>query len=1062
MPLSHFSRTIVFILTFPSTERLQMVKSKEILQEMNPESTNIYIDGLIDHYKSRPDSMESMCLIIFAAWFDFISNAQHDKIINKKHFGKSKIGKIIANRVKNYLQENRDDDDYGEILNERFLNGEPQLIGEFFELRDKKGWIQRRERCKLVRYRNYDKDKATERRHFLREQMMLYYPFRREGEIENHNNLEDIYGERMEKIAENKHEFNGFYGYGSIDDLELELEKIAEEFDDIREDRLEEECEDYLNAQAILEAEDDELDASQLAMREELEAEYGHFARLEPDMVRVDRIDEEDSDKLTTNEMTKKMPNKLYYNSLASLNLTQQRYIMTVVKKLSNNEKFYHLMIGPGGCGKSYVIKLINQAIMRHIDTKLALQNNITPAECLNPPTFVLMSSFLGKVAFRMRGQTIHSAFSIRVCDFTDSGNYEKLRKKFGVNLETNSCALQLIIFDEVSLIDKKLFQLIDKKLRGMLNKPKEQFGGIPMILSGDFNQNRPISGGFIFEKDDSGYKALINNDRNELWEQFELIELSEIMRQRDDKEFSEALTYFGNTGFIDLPQRYLDVFNSCIRPFDSIPKDAVFLFATNNARKEMNDTRIVEPYFEQFAYDKVIGAKDEKDAKFKHNKYIHSLEELDDEKKHYMPNMIKIQLNIKYMLLYNDDVPDGIANGTVGILRNYTMHKKQKDQIDTLFFDFLEDDVGFNRRTSFMITGHVLNRLILPMTTAELKKLTPIKRATAKINIAPTRYDWVFQRTQFQLVPCEAMTISKIQGDTCEVVAFDISQTMAHMRSNYYVAMSRVTKKNNLYLYGADCLIGNKRVGAGYGVGESRLIKSLTTREAKKARKHYLENSVVQIEMARMRREKKVSLEFENIFQKKTDTSVSIMFYNVDGDLKNKFHVLKKDFGINTCDIVIFTNCSYDPLNDTNQYLFDEYSLIKSSGVKDNTKCGHFMYCRSKRVYPIGLEVLKTNDDRGSNVDLELTLFKFYFQNSWLFICFVQNNSCKDIKDFYNYVKTFLKHSVQENCMTEIELTNQTTLMFTCNYAFKFSDKEVTYLNNKLKAKWKLLNYLI
>ena len=46
-----------------------------------------------------------------------------------------------------------------------------------------------------------------------------------------------------------------------------------------------------------------------------------------------------------------------------------------------------------------------------------------------------------------------------------------------------------------------------------------------------------------------------------------------------------------------------------------------------------MNDTRIVEPYFELFAYDKVIGAKDEKDAKFKHNKYIDSLEELDDEK---------------------------------------------------------------------------------------------------------------------------------------------------------------------------------------------------------------------------------------------------------------------------------------------------------------------------------------------------------------------------------------------------------------------------------------------
>ena len=108
------------------------------------------------------------------------------------------------------------------------------------------------------------------------------------------------------------------------------------------------------------------------------------------------------------------------------------------------------------------------------------------------------------------------------------------------------------------------------------------------MIVSGEFNQNRPISGGFIFEKDESGQKALINNDRNKLWERFELIEQTETMRL---KEFSEALTYFGNTGLIDLPQRYLDVSISCIRPFDSIPKDAAFHFATNNAINVMNDT---------------------------------------------------------------------------------------------------------------------------------------------------------------------------------------------------------------------------------------------------------------------------------------------------------------------------------------------------------------------------------------------------------------------------------------------------------------------------------------
>ena len=81
-----------------------------------------------------------------------------------------------------------------------------------------------------------------------------------------------------------------------------------------------------------------------------------------------------------------------------------------------------------------------------------------------------------------------------------------------------------------------------------MFNKPTEQFGGILIILSGVFNQNRATSCDFIFEKDESGSQAL--------------------------------------TGY--------------------------------NARKEMNDTRFLEPHSKQFAYDKVLGTKDEKDAKFK------------------------------------------------------------------------------------------------------------------------------------------------------------------------------------------------------------------------------------------------------------------------------------------------------------------------------------------------------------------------------------------------------------------------------------------------------------
>ena len=52
---------------------------------------------------------------------------------------------------------------------------------------------------------------------------------------------------------------------------------MCEELDEIREDHLAEECEEYLNAQALLQADDEELGDEAILLREELEAEYGYY-----------------------------------------------------------------------------------------------------------------------------------------------------------------------------------------------------------------------------------------------------------------------------------------------------------------------------------------------------------------------------------------------------------------------------------------------------------------------------------------------------------------------------------------------------------------------------------------------------------------------------------------------------------------------------------------------------------------------------------------------------------------------------------------------------------------
>ena len=61
---------------------------------------------------------------------------------------------------------------------------------------------------------------------------------------------------------------------------------------------------------------------------------------------------------------------------------------------------------------------------------------------------------------------------------------------------------------------------------------------------------------------------------------------------------------------------------------------------------------------------------------------------------------------------------------------------------------------------------------------------------------------------------------------------------------------------------------------------------------------------------------------------------------------------------------------------------------------------------------------MLRTNDQKESATRMELTLFKFILNNTCLYVCFIQNNQCHDINDFYTYVKKFLQNPVQEKCM--------------------------------------------
>ncbi|CAF1690134.1 unnamed protein product, partial [Adineta ricciae] len=141
-----------------------------------------------------------------------------------------------------------------------------------------------------------------------------------------------------------------------------------------------------------------------------------------------------------------------------------------------------------------------------------------------------------GKAAALIDGMTLHSFLSLPVnqCKHKLVQLNSDVSNRIGVKLKD----LQLLIIDEISMVGFTMFQQVDARLQQIM-RTKKPFGGISVIVLGDFNQLRPVGDKYIFQFNNS-YNALVDSP---LWSLFELFELTEIVRQKDDKTFAIALS---------------------------------------------------------------------------------------------------------------------------------------------------------------------------------------------------------------------------------------------------------------------------------------------------------------------------------------------------------------------------------------------------------------------------------------------------------------------------------------------------------------------------------------
>jgi len=170
-------------------------------------------------------------------------------------------------------------------------------------------------------------------------------------------------------------------------------------------------------------------------------------------------------------------------------------------------------LTGCPGTGKTYCLN----EIIRHCRQKTA---NIG------------VTAATGCASVLLNGSTLHSFLSVGLARQPAGDLYDKLVSQY-YPAKVEKCKqlrqLRTLIIDEISMINAELLQKVSDYLK-LLKRSDLPFGGVQMILVGDFYQLPPVSGKFCFEA--------------AVWQEADLftVVLEEQMRQIGDVVFKDIL----------------------------------------------------------------------------------------------------------------------------------------------------------------------------------------------------------------------------------------------------------------------------------------------------------------------------------------------------------------------------------------------------------------------------------------------------------------------------------------------------------------------------------------
>ena len=355
-----------------------------------------------------------------------------------------------------------------------------------------------------------------------------------------------------------------------------------------------------------------------------------------------------------------------------------------------------------------------------------------------------------GKAANNVKGTIIHAAFHIPANQSLHE--YSPLSHDVLNTYRARYRYLQWILIDEISMVSNDILKYVHLRLQD-IKQDKQPFGAVNIVTIGDLYQLQPVMGQFVFMNLKYGYGPLATN----LWkEYFTIYELTEIMRQRDEKKFAELLNRLRigkhTQNDIKTIKKALVTKNQT----DGL-HDIPHFFLTRKKVMEYNKN-ILENSREKTTDITAIDIAPSDISEGFRKQLVEAINKrIKKETTGGLEKTIHIALDHQYDLVtINVNVEDGLINGAECCVRYITKNKNNPDFPAIIWVEFEDKNIGKEHRKKykFLYDKDIRSTFWTP--------IFAVKPAFKVISV------WV-HRVQFPLRQAAARTIHVAQSSTYE-----------------------------------------------------------------------------------------------------------------------------------------------------------------------------------------------------------------------------------------------------------------------------------------------------